>query len=60
MLMLPDCLCPCRETPEGAHVGVNRSNLLLRGCILRNTTMVVGLVVYAGQSSAVHIRERMC
>ena len=27
---------------------MNRNNLLLRGCVLRNTTRIAGLVVYAG------------
>lgn len=36
-------------TAEGATIGVNRNNLLLRGCVLRNTSTVVGVVVYAGQ-----------
>lgn len=37
------------RTPAGAQLGVNRSNLLLRGCVLRNTNAVVGVVVYAGE-----------
>ena len=41
-------LCVCRDNRDGVRLGVNRSNLLLRGCVLRNTTRVAGLVVYAG------------
>ena len=37
---------PCEE-----HVPITRSNLLLRSCVLRNTTAVIGLVVYAGEWS---------
>ena len=37
------------KTPEGATIGINKNNLLLRGCVLRNTSAVVGVVVYAGQ-----------
>ena len=29
---------------------MNRSNLLLRGCVLRNTEAVIGIVAYAGLS----------
>ena len=46
------CLCS-RHTPTGAQLGVNRSNLLLRGCVLRNTNAVVGVVVYAGEEVCV-------
>ena len=42
------CVCTCSETRGGGRLGVNRNNLLLRGCVLRNTTRVAGLVVYAG------------
>lgn len=38
------------ETADGATVGINRTNLLLRGCVVRNTPAVVGVVVYAGNS----------
>ncbi len=37
-----------RVEPDGTRVGVNRNNLLLRGCVLRNTSRVAGIVVYAG------------
>lgn len=40
--------CHCREVGGGKRLPVDRSNLLLRGCVLRNTTRVAGLVVYAG------------
>ncbi len=38
------------KTEEGTTIGINKNNLLLRGCVLRNTSAVVGVVVYAGQS----------
>ncbi len=45
-------MCSCSfffsKTADGATVGINRSNLLLRGCVVRNTVAVVGVVVYAG------------
>lgn len=39
------------ENPNGACVGLHKNNLLLRSCTLRNTTTVVGLVVYAGHET---------
>lgn len=30
------------------RVGLSKENLLLRGCTVRNTEAVVGIVVYAG------------
>ncbi|XP_048455998.1 phospholipid-transporting ATPase VD [Rhincodon typus] len=33
------------------RVGLNKNNLLLRGCTIRNTEAVVGIVVYAGDHS---------
>ena len=48
MLLL--CVCVCySKTSDGDTVGINRSNLLLRGCVGRNTASVVGVVVYAGE-----------
>ncbi|CAI8035915.1 Phospholipid-transporting ATPase ID [Geodia barretti] len=35
----------------GRRFPVDRGNLLLRGCVLRNTTRVAGLVVYAGHQT---------
>ena len=39
-----------RDTSNGS-VSVNSNNLLLRGCIIRNTDFIEGLVVYAGRSN---------
>ena len=36
-------------TGTGDKVPVNRNNILLRGCIIRNTDFVEGIVVYAGR-----------
>ena len=46
-----DCiLCrACSQNPDGSRTGVSRNNLLLRGCVLRNTRVVAGVVVYAGE-----------
>ncbi len=50
------CACVCvlfnSEHPNGVRVGLHNSNLLLRSCTIRNTETVVGIVVYAGKSSA--------
>nr|DBA29209.1 TPA: hypothetical protein GDO54_009457 [Pyxicephalus adspersus] len=35
--------------PSGQEkIGLNKENLLLRGCVVRNTEAVIGIVVYAG------------
>lgn len=36
---------------DGTREGVNRDNLLLRGCEIRNTDYVEGIVVYAGHET---------
>ena len=44
------CLaCTYSQNPDGSRTGVSRNNLLLRGCVLRNTRVVGGVVVYAGE-----------
>ena len=37
-----------RITDEDKEIPVGKNNLLLRGCIIRNTDWVEGMVVYAG------------
>lgn len=37
------------ENLDGSHIVLSRNHLLLRGCILRNTDFVIGMVVYAGE-----------
>ncbi|XP_034860930.1 probable phospholipid-transporting ATPase VD isoform X2 [Mirounga leonina] len=39
------------EHPNKEHVGLSKENLLLRGCTIRNTEAVVGIVVYAGHET---------
>ncbi|ETE59897.1 putative phospholipid-transporting ATPase VD, partial [Ophiophagus hannah] len=39
------------ENVDGVRVGLNKDNLLMRGCIVRNTEAVVGIVVYAGHET---------
>ena len=48
-------VCVCSDTHDGQRIGVNRNNLLLRGCVLRNTTKVAGLVVYAGMLYIIYV-----
>ena len=38
-----------RSNNEGREIPVGKSNLLLRGCIIRNTDWAEGMVVYAGK-----------
>lgn len=33
---------------EGTKIPLNSSNLLLRGCVLRNTEYILGCAVYTG------------
>ena len=37
--------------PSGEKIPVGKDNLLLRECVLKNTTFVEGLVAYAGKES---------
>ena len=46
---LPPYLPPYSIDSNGRRTLVNRNHLLLRGCVVRNTTQVIGIVVYAGK-----------
>uniref|UniRef100_A0A672HE12 Phospholipid-transporting ATPase n=1 Tax=Salarias fasciatus TaxID=181472 RepID=A0A672HE12_SALFA len=39
------------EHSSGLHVGLRNTNLLLRSCTIRNTEMVIGIVIYAGHET---------
>lgn len=39
-----------RKLETGEKVSLNKDNLLLRGCTIKNTDFVEGIVLYAGQS----------
>lgn len=39
------------EHPNKERVGLSKENVLLRGCVVRNTEAVVGIVVYAGHET---------
>lgn len=43
---------------NGQQVGLDTSNLLLRGCRLKNTNWILGLVVYTGKQSKVVMNSR--
>lgn len=47
------CCLSYREHSNKERVGLSKENLLLRGCTIRNTEAVVGIVVYAGSFSAI-------
>lgn len=54
-------LCFDREHANGVRVGLHNNNLLLRSCTIRNTETVVGIVVYAGEDTALHDElEALC
>ncbi|XP_018420457.1 PREDICTED: probable phospholipid-transporting ATPase VD [Nanorana parkeri] len=40
-----------RPHPDKEKIGLNKENLLLRGCVVRNTEAVIGIVVYAGHET---------
>ena len=42
------CCLFYREHSNKERVGLSKENLLLRGCTIRNTEAVMGIVVYAG------------
>ncbi|XP_068659083.1 phospholipid-transporting ATPase 1-like isoform X1 [Aristolochia californica] len=42
---------------EGKRVSLGPSNIILRGCELKNTAWVVGVVVYAGQETKVMLNS---
>ena len=39
---------------------MNRNNMLLRGCMLRNTEAVIGIVAYAGVCVLVRVSVSVC
>ncbi|XP_060103342.1 phospholipid-transporting ATPase VD-like [Heteronotia binoei] len=45
------------EHSNQEHVGLSKENLLLRGCTIRNTEAVVGIVVYAGHETKVMLNN---
>ncbi|XP_075715647.1 phospholipid-transporting ATPase VD isoform X2 [Rhinoderma darwinii] len=44
--------------PDKDKTGLSKQNLLLRGCIVRNTEAVVGIVVYAGHDTKTMLNNR--
>ncbi|KAM5207294.1 phospholipid-transporting ATPase VA isoform 1-T1 [Hipposideros larvatus] len=41
----------CVKHEDGEKVGLHKENVLLRGCTVRNTEAVVGIVIYAGHET---------
>ena len=37
-----------RINSNAEEIAINKNNLLLRGCVLKNTEFLYGLVIYAG------------
>ncbi|KAJ6668531.1 hypothetical protein lerEdw1_012013 [Lerista edwardsae] len=46
-----NCFRGFLEHADNERVGLSKDNLLLRGCTIRNTEAVVGIVVYAGHET---------
>ena len=42
---------------EGAKVSLGVKNVLLRGCILRNTGHVHGMVIYTGKDTKIQVQS---
>lgn len=49
-----------RQTESGKRRVVNKENLLLRGCALRNTDYIEGVVIYAGNSQTASLPAALC
>lgn len=51
-LFTRNCFLNCRKIPrDNTVVPLNQNNVMLRGCIMRNTDWIEGLVVYAGKGN---------
>lgn len=48
-LILISCIVSVRHLDNGRKKGLSKENLLLRGCVLRNTDYIKGIVIYAGR-----------
>ncbi|KAM6475804.1 phospholipid-transporting ATPase VB [Liasis olivaceus] len=46
------------EQPDCTRIGLDNENLLLRGCIVRNTEVAIGIVIYAGQETKAMLNNR--
>lgn len=49
MLFLNLVICYTFREADNNQVPIGTSNLLLRGCVIRNTENVEGIVIYAGK-----------
>lgn len=46
------------QLPNGQSYALDKSNLLLRGCVLRNTTSIIGLVTFTGEYTKIMQNSR--
>uniref|UniRef100_A0A8D0BB27 Phospholipid-transporting ATPase n=1 Tax=Salvator merianae TaxID=96440 RepID=A0A8D0BB27_SALMN len=46
------------EQPDFTRIGFNSESLLLRGCTVRNTEVIVGIVIYAGPETKAMLNNR--
>lgn len=45
---------------DGSELGVDKDNLLLRGCTIRNTEYLTGIVIYAGHDTKAMLNNSGC
>ncbi|XP_034262320.1 phospholipid-transporting ATPase VB isoform X1 [Pantherophis guttatus] len=46
------------EQPDCTRIGLDNENLLLRGCVIRNTEVAIGIVIYAGHETKAMLNNR--
>uniref|UniRef100_A0A8C6X2B3 Phospholipid-transporting ATPase n=1 Tax=Naja naja TaxID=35670 RepID=A0A8C6X2B3_NAJNA len=46
------------EQPDCTQIGLDNESLLLRGCIIRNTEVAIGIVIYAGHETKAMLNNR--
>uniref|UniRef100_A0A670YRL3 Phospholipid-transporting ATPase n=1 Tax=Pseudonaja textilis TaxID=8673 RepID=A0A670YRL3_PSETE len=46
------------EQPDCTRIGLDNESLLLRGCIIRNTEVAIGIVIYAGHETKAMLNNR--
>ncbi|ETE59383.1 putative phospholipid-transporting ATPase VB, partial [Ophiophagus hannah] len=47
-----------KEQPDCTRIGLDNESLLLRGCIIRNTEVAIGIVIYAGHETKAMLNNR--
>ncbi|KAK9406695.1 Phospholipid-transporting ATPase [Crotalus adamanteus] len=46
------------EQPDCTQIGLDNESLLLRGCVIRNTEVAIGIVIYAGHETKAMLNNR--